>query len=149
MRTLLASESGRSNCRLPLRRAMPGNLSRRHRCPGSAGISSCVPLKPTPSYPCSSSGKTKPIGPLERCGWCGRQAGHRFDQPSDVALLHQAYTNAATGSVYVGFQIAADALRAAGNGWGKIYGPNSIFAQKLGITEMPRAIELVIKATKP
>jgi hypothetical protein len=61
-----------------------------------------------------------------------------------------AYAEAAAGSVYVEFKVAVDSLRAIGsNGWVKIYGPNSIFAQKLGITEMPKAIEPVIKATKP
>lgn len=60
-----------------------------------------------------------------------------------------AYANAAAGSVYAEFKIAADAIRAAAGGWGKVWGPNSIFGAKLGITEMPAASNIVIKATKP
>jgi hypothetical protein len=60
-----------------------------------------------------------------------------------------AYTNAAAGSVYAEFKIAADSLRAVGNGWGKIYGSNSICMPKFRITQMPRVVDPVIKATKP
>jgi len=61
-----------------------------------------------------------------------------------------AYAGAAAGSVYAEFKISVDSLRSIGSdGWAKIYGPSSMFAQKLGITEMPKAIEPVIKATKP
>jgi hypothetical protein len=60
-----------------------------------------------------------------------------------------AYANAVSGSVYVEFQIARDALHAVGAGWAKVFGPSSIFAQKLGITEMPAIVNPVVKAIKP
>jgi hypothetical protein len=59
-----------------------------------------------------------------------------------------SYGAAASGSVYVEFKIAADALRASGSGWAKIWGPNSIFGLRLGIKEMPRIYDPAIKAIK-
>ena len=60
-----------------------------------------------------------------------------------------AYANAVSGSVYAEFQIAKDSLNAVGNGWAKVFGPSSIFAEKLGITEMPAIFNPAIKAVKP
>jgi RHS repeat-associated protein len=55
-----------------------------------------------------------------------------------------AYLDAAPKSVFVEFDVPAGALRSAGGqGWGKIYGPNSMFAEKLGITQMPAATGIV------
>jgi hypothetical protein len=61
-----------------------------------------------------------------------------------------AYANAVSGSVYAEFKVASDTLRAVGsNGWAKIYGPSSIFGPRLGISEMPRVVDPVIRGTKP
>jgi hypothetical protein len=53
-----------------------------------------------------------------------------------------AYMNAPEGDVFVQFDVPSDSVQAidSSNGWGKIYGPNSVpFGQYYGITEMPPA----------
>jgi len=52
------------------------------------------------------------------------------------------------GTHFVEFSIPKDALRATDGVTGKIFGPNSIFGPKLGITEMPAATDIVHTATK-
>jgi len=44
--------------------------------------------------------------------------------------------------VFAEFDIPSSALRASDGSWGKIWGPNSIFGPKLGITEMPTATNI-------
>ena len=51
------------------------------------------------------------------------------------------------GSNYVEFDVPTSAVRGAGSN-AKIYGPNSIFGPKLGITEMPPAANIVHTACK-
>ena len=56
-----------------------------------------------------------------------------------------AYTNAPPGDVFVEFDVPEGAVRnISPNGWGKIFGPNSIFGPKLGITEMPPATNIKV-----
>ncbi len=45
--------------------------------------------------------------------------------------------------VFTEFDIPSSALRASDGVWGKIYGPNSLFGPKLGITEMPPATNIL------
>jgi RHS repeat-associated protein len=60
-----------------------------------------------------------------------------------------SYANAPAGSVYVEFQISKTALGAVSEtGWGKIFGPNSIFGKQLGISEMPEATNITLKTPK-
>jgi RHS repeat-associated protein len=57
------------------------------------------------------------------------------------------YSAAAQGSVYVEFQVAKSALGAVSpTGVAKIFGPSSLFGKQLGITEMPAASNMKIKA---
>lgn len=44
--------------------------------------------------------------------------------------------------IFAEFDIPSSALRASDGSWGKIWGPNSIFGPKLGITEMPPATNI-------
>jgi hypothetical protein len=44
---------------------------------------------------------------------------------------------------FVEFDIPSPALQASDGVWGKIYGPNSMFGPKLGITEMPPATNII------
>jgi hypothetical protein len=50
-----------------------------------------------------------------------------------------AYRDAAARSVYVEFNVPRSVIRGADGTTAKIYGPNSIFAERVGITEMPPA----------
>jgi RHS repeat-associated protein len=51
-----------------------------------------------------------------------------------------SYKNPPPGDMYVEFFVPCGRLRKIPGGWGKIYGPNSVFGPKLGITEMPPAL---------
>jgi hypothetical protein len=51
-----------------------------------------------------------------------------------------SYKNPPPGDTYVEFFVPCSRLRKIPGGWGKIYGPNSVFGPKLGITEMPPAL---------
>lgn len=51
-------------------------------------------------------------------------------------------------TLLVEFNIPANALRASDGVTGKIFGPNSIFGPKLGISEMPTATEILQTASK-
>jgi len=53
-----------------------------------------------------------------------------------------AYRDAAPRSVYVEFNVPACDIRGADGHSAKIFGPNSIFGPKLGITQMPPATEI-------
>jgi hypothetical protein len=56
-----------------------------------------------------------------------------------------AWNAAGEGSVFAEFDVPSSAVRnISPNGWGKIYGPNSIFGPKLGITEMPPATNIKV-----
>nr|WP_277789434.1 hypothetical protein [Dyella jiangningensis] len=46
------------------------------------------------------------------------------------------------GRNFVEFDVPQSAIRASDGVTGKIYGPNSIFAPRLGITEMPSATNI-------
>ena len=49
------------------------------------------------------------------------------------------------GSVFAEFDVpSGSVMNISPNGWGKIYGPNSIFGPKLGITEMPPATNIKV-----
>jgi hypothetical protein len=52
------------------------------------------------------------------------------------------YRAAPTGDIFTQFDVPASSLRAVGSDTGKIYGPNSIFGPRLGITEMPPATNI-------
>lgn len=57
------------------------------------------------------------------------------------------YKNAPAGDIFVEFDVPESCVRSlATNGYGKIYGPNSIFSKSLGIKEMPQAtnIEIIV-----
>jgi hypothetical protein len=45
--------------------------------------------------------------------------------------------------VFVEFDIPSSALRASDGVWGKIWGPNSMWGPKIGITEMPPATNII------
>jgi hypothetical protein len=49
------------------------------------------------------------------------------------------------GDTFVQFDVPLSAVRATGTGTGKIYGPNSVFGPHFGITEMPRATNILVK----
>jgi len=48
------------------------------------------------------------------------------------------------GSVWVEFDVPADSVKFIdpSTGWGKIFGPSSIFSEYFGITEMPPATNI-------
>jgi len=54
-----------------------------------------------------------------------------------------SYTNAPKGDIFVEFDVPASAVRSLPGGWGKIYGPNSMFGEALGIKEMPAAENII------
>jgi hypothetical protein len=56
--------------------------------------------------------------------------------------------NQTDGTHFVQFDIPSSALNASDGVTGKIFGPNSIFGPKLGITEMPSASNIVNTAIK-
>jgi RHS repeat-associated protein len=63
-----------------------------------------------------------------------------------------AYRDAVPKSVFVEFDVPANSVRTiGGQGWGKIYGPNSLFGPRLGITQMPPATGIVpiVSKVKP
>lgn len=70
--------------------------------------------------------------------------------PADAsAFMKQAKPN----SVYVEFDVPANAVKQTQQGWGKIVGPNSVegrLAAKKGLTapQMPSATNIVQKASK-
>jgi RHS repeat-associated protein len=55
-----------------------------------------------------------------------------------------AYKDVKPGEVFVEFDLPEDALQGytENNGWAKVWGPSSIFAEKVGITEMPPATNI-------
>jgi hypothetical protein len=60
-----------------------------------------------------------------------------------------AYRDALLRNVFVEFDVPAGSVQTiGGQGWGKIYGPNSIFAPKFGITHMPPATGIVPTVSK-
>jgi hypothetical protein len=63
--------------------------------------------------------------------------------PADI----NAFRNPAARSVFVEFDVPRSAIRTQTQGWGKIYGPNSIFGKRLGITEMPPATNIEPKVS--
>lgn len=54
------------------------------------------------------------------------------------------YRAAPTGDIFTQFDVPTSSLNGVGTGTAKIYGPNSIFDPRLGITEMPQATNIVI-----
>ena len=54
-----------------------------------------------------------------------------------------AWLGAKPGTVFVEFDVPSISIRAQGNGWGKIWGPNSIFGG-----EMPQATQVKPIITK-
>ena len=59
-----------------------------------------------------------------------------------------AWVQQTTGSRFVEFDVPKSAVRAQDGVTGKIYGPNSIFGPKLGITRMPRATNIKQTASR-
>jgi RHS repeat-associated protein len=59
-----------------------------------------------------------------------------------------AWVRQTTAPNYVQFNVPASAVRPTGSANAKIYGPNSIFGPRLGITEMPRATNIVQTACR-
>ena len=45
--------------------------------------------------------------------------------------------------IFAEFDSPSSAVKATDGVWGKIYGPNSVFGPKLGITEMPPATNII------
>jgi hypothetical protein len=54
------------------------------------------------------------------------------------------YRAGPSSDIYVQFDVPQSAINASANGWGKIYGPTSIFGPALGITEMPPATNITV-----
>jgi len=54
------------------------------------------------------------------------------------------YRAAPTSDIFTQFDVPTSSLNGVGTGTAKIYGPNSIFGPRLGITEMPPATNIVI-----
>jgi hypothetical protein len=52
------------------------------------------------------------------------------------------YRAAASGDIFAQFDVPTSSLRSIGHGTAKIYGPNSIFGPRLGITLMPPATNI-------
>ena len=60
----------------------------------------------------------------------------------------EAWLSQTEGTHFVQFDVPSSAVRASDGLTAKIYGPNSIFGPKLGITEMPPATNIIHTATK-
>jgi hypothetical protein len=54
------------------------------------------------------------------------------------------YRAARSSDTFVQFDVPSSSLNGVGTGTAKIYGPNSIFGPRLGITEMPSATNIGI-----
>jgi RHS repeat-associated protein len=54
------------------------------------------------------------------------------------------YRAAPTSDIFTQFDVPTSSLNGVGTGTAKIYGPNSIFGPRLGITEMPPATNIVV-----
>ncbi len=82
---------------------------------------------------------------LEKMKDNGRVVESRLNGVTSVTVPPDptAYRDAPKGSVFVEFDVEASAVKGmTANGWGKIYGPSSLFAEKYGVKEMPEAINI-------
>jgi len=86
-------------------------------------------------------------GELQTMRWSGSvQEGTGGITKVTVPPNPAAWRPASAGRVFVQFDVPAGCVRCVGpNGWGQIYGPNSIFASHYGITEMPPATNIAAK----
>jgi hypothetical protein len=76
----------------------------------------------------------------------GRVVESRLEGVTSVSVPRNptAWNAAGEGSVFAEFDVPSGAVRniSPSNGWGKIYGPNSIPGKFYGVTEMPPATNI-------
>ncbi len=58
------------------------------------------------------------------------------------------WLNAKPGSLFAEFDIPRSGLHVSNGGFGKIYGPSSIFSKHFGVTEMPPATNIRVTGSK-
>ncbi len=66
------------------------------------------------------------------------ETAHLYEQAEDIRYRYEG------GLALTQFDVPTSSLRNVGTGVGKIFGPNSIFGPRLGITEMPPATNIIV-----